>query len=123
MPFSKVGADRIKFSVVDEIVDKNDKEFLVEVKFSKAFFSRYSNDVKNGLVVDVLENPIITNREIEVLQYIAKGKNNSQIADYLHVSIHTAKVHVQNIFKKLSVDDRTAAVVVAIKLGLLDIFD
>lgn len=121
MPFSKIDTDNIKFSVVDEIIDKNGKEYYVEVKFSKAFFSRYSYEEKNDSVIDVLKNSLITNREIEVLKYIAKGKNNNQIAKYLNVSIHTAKVHVQNIFKKLSVDDRTAAVVAAIKLGLLNI--
>lgn len=121
MPFSKIGTNRIKFSVVDEIIDKNGREFLVEVKFAKAFFSRYSNDVKSGLIINLLDNPLITNREVEVLKYIAQGKNNNQIAKNLNVSVHTAKVHVQNIFKKLSVSDRTAAVVVAIKLGLLEI--
>ena len=121
MPFSKIAANRIKFSVVDKIVDKNGREFLVEVKFSKAFFSRYYTDVKNGLIINFSDNSLITQREVEVLKYIAQGKNNNQIAKNLNVSVHTTKVHVQNIFKKLSVSDRTAAVVVAIKLGLLDI--
>ncbi len=119
MPFSKLGINRIKFSVVEQIIDSKGKEFLVEVKFSKSFFSNYSNDVKDELIVNLLDSPIITSREIEVLKYIAQGKNNSEIAENLNVSIHTAKVHIQNIFKKLSVSDRTAAVVVALKLGLL----
>lgn len=121
MPFSKIRTNSIKFSVVDEILDKNGREFLLEVKFSKAFFSRYSKDVNSGLVINLSDNQLITHREIEVLKFMAQGKNNSQIAKCLNVSVHTAKVHVQNIFKKLSVSDRTAAVVVAIKLGLLDI--
>ena len=119
MPFSKLGINRIKFSVVEQIIDSKGKEFLVEVKFSKSFFSNYSNDVKDELIVNLLDSPIITSREIEVLKYIAQGKNNSEIAENLNVSIHTAKVHIQNIFKKLAVSDRTAAVVVALKLGLL----
>lgn len=121
MPISKIAANSIKFSVVDIIIDKDNKEYLVEVKFSKAFFSRYSDDVKKELVVNLFDNSLVTSREIEVLQCMAEGKDNNQIAKYLNVSVHTAKVHVQNIFKKLSVSDRTAAVVTAIKLGLLSI--
>ena len=121
MSFPKEATNHMKFSVVDKIVDKKGKEFLLEVKFSKEFFTRYSNNIKKDLCIVMFENPYITAREIQVLKYMAQGKHNSQIAKDLNVSVHTAKVHVQNILKKLSVFDRTAAVVSAIKLGLLDV--
>jgi DNA-binding NarL/FixJ family response regulator len=60
-------------------------------------------------------------REIEVLRLIAGGKSNKEIAALLFVSEGTAKTHVLNIHQKLGVTDRTEAVVVAIKRGILRI--
>jgi two-component system, NarL family, response regulator len=60
-------------------------------------------------------------REIEVLKLIASGKSNKEIAGELFVSEGTVKTHVINIHHKLGVDDRTEAVVVAIKRGILRI--
>jgi two-component system NarL family response regulator len=58
-------------------------------------------------------------REIEVLKLIAGGKSNKEIATALFVSEGTIKTHVLNIHHKLGVDDRTQAVVVAIRRGIL----
>jgi DNA-binding NarL/FixJ family response regulator len=58
-------------------------------------------------------------REVEVLKLIAAGKSNKEIADLLFVSEGTVKTHVLNIHQKLDVSDRTEAVVVAIKRGIL----
>jgi DNA-binding NarL/FixJ family response regulator len=60
-------------------------------------------------------------REVEVLKWIAAGKSNKEIAALLFVSEGTVKTHVLNIHHKLGVDDRTEAVVVAIRRGILRI--
>ena len=60
-------------------------------------------------------------REVEVLKLIASGKSNKEIAAQLFVSEGTVKTHVINIHHKLGVDDRTEAVVVAIRRGILRI--
>jgi NarL family two-component system response regulator LiaR len=60
----------------------------------------------------------LTPRELEVLQLIAKGQHNQQIADNLHVSLNTVKNHVRRVMNKLKVSDRTQAAVLAIELGL-----
>jgi DNA-binding NarL/FixJ family response regulator len=57
-------------------------------------------------------------RELEVLQLMAKGLHNQQIADTLHVSLNTVKNHVRRVMNKLKVSDRTQAAVLAIELGL-----
>ena len=62
----------------------------------------------------------ITPREAEVLQHLAQGRTNPQIAENLEVSRGTVKIHVQNIIAKLGVSDRTQAAVRAIELGLFD---
>jgi NarL family two-component system response regulator LiaR len=60
-------------------------------------------------------------RELEVLQLIAKGLHNQQIADNLHVSLNTVKTHVRRVMKKLKVSDRTQAAVLAVELGLREV--
>lgn len=60
-------------------------------------------------------------REMEVLQLLAKGLSNKEIAARLGLVVGTAKIHVANIFSKLGVSDRTQALVTAVKRGIIDI--
>ncbi|GAY76981.1 MULTISPECIES: response regulator transcription factor [Sporolactobacillus] len=55
----------------------------------------------------------LTNREMEVLLLMARGKSNQEIADELFIALKTVKVHVSNILSKLEVQDRTQAVIYA----------
>ncbi len=71
-----------------------------------------------GVHYDGLLEPL-TERELEVLQSIAYGKRNFEIADELYVSESTVKTHVHNIIQKLGVKDRTQAAVVAIRQGFV----
>jgi DNA-binding NarL/FixJ family response regulator len=57
----------------------------------------------------------LTDREIEVLQLMAYGRKNSEIADILYVSLGTVKTHVHRIIQKLGVEERTQAAVFAIR--------
>ncbi len=57
----------------------------------------------------------LTDREIEVIELIAEGMLNKQIAQKLFISEKTVKNHVSNIFKKLNVSDRTQAAIYALK--------
>ena len=61
----------------------------------------------------------LTNREIEVLQVVARGMRNKEIAAELKISEETVQGHVKNILAKLSVHDRTEAVAVAIRRGIV----
>jgi DNA-binding NarL/FixJ family response regulator len=61
----------------------------------------------------------LTPRELEVLQLLAQGKSNPQIAQELVISRLTAKTHVERIIRKLEVSDRTQAALRAIELGLV----
>ncbi len=62
---------------------------------------------------------LVSPRELEVLQLLAQGQTNREIARALIVSISTVKIHVEHILAKLGVCDRTQAAVRAIELGLL----
>jgi len=61
----------------------------------------------------------LTARELEVLRSLADGKRNKEIADVLRITEDTVKFHVKSILGKLGVNDRTHAVTVAIKRGIL----
>jgi DNA-binding NarL/FixJ family response regulator len=63
----------------------------------------------------------LSQREIEVLSLIAAGNSNKLIADQLAISEDTVKGHVKNILSKLGVNDRTHAVTVALKRGIIDL--
>lgn len=58
-------------------------------------------------------------KEMEVLQLIAEGQGNKEIAEALSVSVATIKLHVQEILSKLSASDRTQAAVKALRQGLI----
>lgn len=61
----------------------------------------------------------LTPREVDVLRLVAQGASNKQIANRLFVSEATVKSHLLHVFAKLGVDDRTAAVTVAVERGIL----
>jgi LuxR family maltose regulon positive regulatory protein len=61
----------------------------------------------------------LSERELEVLQLIAEGLNNPEIAARLFLSVHTVKTHIRNIYGKLNVHNRTQAIAQAKAFGLL----
>ena len=61
----------------------------------------------------------LTNREMQVLRHISMGLSNREIGKSLGISVETVKEHVQNILRKLDVNDRTQAAVWAVKRGLV----
>ncbi len=61
----------------------------------------------------------ISSRELEVLSLMAAGKRNKEIADELSIAEDTVKMHVRNILSKLQVSDRTEAVTIALRRGII----
>jgi DNA-binding NarL/FixJ family response regulator len=64
---------------------------------------------------------LISAREIEVLKCVARGESNNEIAVHLHIAETTVKAHMKNILLKLDAKDRTHAVMVALKRGILQV--
>ena len=60
-------------------------------------------------------------REVEVLEWVAKGASNKEIARHLHLSEATVKSHLLHIFTKLGVNDRTQAVTLAVQKGIIEL--
>jgi two-component system NarL family response regulator len=63
--------------------------------------------------------PVLTSREIQVLQLVSQGLRNKEIAAVLGISDETARVHVKNVLAKLKVNDRSAAVNVGVRRGII----
>ena len=86
-------------------------KFFPKPENSQIMTTIHTNDAKARL----------TERENEVLKLLVQGKSNTQIAQELIVSVHTAKAHVCSILQKLCVDDRVQAAVKAIKEGIVSV--
>jgi len=68
-----------------------------------------------------LGDEALTEREIEVLRHIAGGNRNRDIADRLFISEETVKVHIKHIMEKLGAADRTQAVAIAVRRGIIQL--
>ncbi len=74
---------------------------------------------------DIPEEPVqpLTPREMEILRYIAQGLSNKEIAHQLGISRQTVKNHMSSILRKLAVEDRTQAVMYAVRHGWIRVQD
>jgi DNA-binding NarL/FixJ family response regulator len=63
----------------------------------------------------------LSQREVDVLTWVAKGASNKEIARHLHVSEATVKTHLLHIFSKLNANDRTQAVTLAVQKGIIEL--
>ena len=63
----------------------------------------------------------LTQREVDVLQHVAGGNRNKDIAHQLAISEETVKVHIKHIMEKLGASDRTAAVTIAVRRGIIQL--
>ena len=68
-----------------------------------------------------LSDEALTPREVEVLRHIADGNRNKDIAERLFISEETVKVHVKHVMEKLGASDRTEAVAIAIRRGIIQL--
>jgi DNA-binding NarL/FixJ family response regulator len=68
-----------------------------------------------------LGDEALTPREIDVLRHIAGGNRNRDIADLLLISEETVKVHIRHIMEKLGASDRTQAVAIAVRRGIVEL--
>ena len=69
--------------------------------------------------ITAIETLGLSKREIEVLQLMAEGNSNQEIAAHLFVSLATIKTHISNLFEKMEVKRRTQAIEKAKRLALI----
>ena len=97
------------------------KQSGIETEFCSNLLTIFSNFSKRRLASETLMHTIdpLSNRELDVLQLIAKGMTNREIAGKLYLSANTIKSHSIKIYRKLNVNNRSQAVSKARMLGIL----
>jgi DNA-binding NarL/FixJ family response regulator len=85
-------------------------ETMCSSHIAHAMFARLSELAQSSHREHVCESMVLSARELEILQLVAAGQSNRQIADHLYLSLHTVKNHVHNILKKLRVQRRLEAI-------------
>jgi DNA-binding NarL/FixJ family response regulator len=96
------------------------KELLETIRAVHAGQRRIPPEVAAELADHTIDDALTT-REIDVLRLIAGGNSNKLIADQLSITEETVKGYVKNILSKLGASDRTHAVTIALKRGIIDL--
>ncbi len=90
-----------------------------EVALTRAIAARLLRELRHPGMPDTDGPEALTEREVDVLRLVAQGSSNPQIADELHITVNTVKVHLRNILSKLQLDNRTQAAAYAVQNGLV----
>lgn len=72
-------------------------------------------------LLERMASPKLSDRELEVLQLITTGKSTQAISKALHITERTVNFHINHILSKLGVEDRTQAVIVALRRGIVSL--
>lgn len=100
----------LKEAVYDELTSTIDAVYVGEKRVNTAIATK---------LVERISKPSLSNRELEVLELMAQGKSNAEIAEHLTLSHGTVKLHIHNILTKMNVADRSAAISTAIMKGII----
>jgi len=100
----------LKASLADHLIDAIQKVHKGDRPLSPEIQARLD---------DRAGRPSLTNREIQILEQVSNGYRNKEIAASLDIAEETVEVHLRNIFTKLDVHDRTAAVRIALRRGII----
>jgi DNA-binding NarL/FixJ family response regulator len=96
------------------------KELVEAVRQVDAGRKRIPHDVA-AQIAEHIADERLTEREVDVLQHVAGGNRNKDIAQQLSISEETVKVHLKHIMEKLGASDRTAAVAIAVRRGIIQL--
>jgi DNA-binding NarL/FixJ family response regulator len=96
------------------------KEMVDAIRQVHAGKKRIPHEVATQ-IAEHISDEALTEREIDVLQHVAGGNRNRDIAEQLFISEETVKVHVKHIMQKLGASDRTAAVAIGVRRGIIQL--
>jgi NarL family two-component system response regulator LiaR len=112
----------LKDSQPDELVDAIRQVHRGESSLSPVIARKLLQEIHSPLDRRLSEDPL-TDREVEILQHLAKGENNRRIAEVFVLSEATVRTHVSNILGKLHLASRTQAALYALKKGIASLDD
>jgi DNA-binding NarL/FixJ family response regulator len=96
------------------------KELIEAVRQVHAGRKKIPSEIAAQLAEHISDERL-TDREIDVLKHVAGGNRNRDVAELLAISEETVKVHVKHIMEKLGASDRTAAVSIAVRRGIIQL--
>jgi len=96
------------------------KELVEAIRQTHAGKKRIPAEVAAHLAEHIGDDPL-TAREVEVLKHLAGGNRNKDIGERLFISEETVKVHIKHIMEKLGANDRTQAVAIAVRRGIIQL--
>src|SRR3989454_898532 len=96
------------------------KELVDVIRQVHAGKKRIPTEIATHLA-EHLSDEVLTDREIDVLKHIAGGNRNRDIAERLFISEETVKVHIKHIMEKLGASDRTQAVAIGVRRGIIQL--
>jgi DNA-binding NarL/FixJ family response regulator len=99
----------------------NGGQSLISPSMASKLLDEFAAMIKKEEEKEQVPAPRLTPREMEVLEHVAQGMNNREIAKTLFISENTVKNHVRNILEKLHLHSRMEAVVYAVREKLLEI--
>ena len=111
-----------EMKVIEGIKSSLRGESPISMQIASILVKKLNNPGNNQLSDDVNTSSLkktLTNRETQILEILAKGLSNKEIANIFDLSVHTINVHVRNIYRKLQAANRTEAVFEAKAQGLL----
>jgi two-component system response regulator FimZ (fimbrial Z protein) len=107
---SKVGTEELA-SIIKEVLENNSSAFYITME--RGSISDLSSHEHRR------ENNVLSDKELEIIKYIAEGYSNKEVGKAANISEQTVKVHVHNIFEKLGARDRAQAVALCFRKKLV----
>ena len=109
--------DSAEYDLINAVRAVSDGKAFFSPAISKMLVEDYMRQMQERSVEDSYE--LLTTREREVLQLLAEGKNNKEVASLLNLSLYTVETHRSNIFQKLNLHSGAELILYAIRKGVI----
>ncbi|PYT14925.1 MAG: DNA-binding response regulator [Acidobacteria bacterium] len=109
--------DSAEYDLISAIKAVNEGKAFFSPAISKMLVEDYVRQMRERDVEDSYE--LLTTREREILQLLAEGKNNKEVASLLNLSLYTVETHRSNIFQKLNLHSSAELILYAIRKGVI----
>lgn len=109
--------DSAEYDLINAIRAVNEGKAFFSPAISKMLVEDYMRQMREREVEDSYE--LLTTREREILQLLAEGKNNKEVATVLNLSLYTVETHRSNIFQKLNLHSSAELILYAVRKGVI----
>jgi DNA-binding NarL/FixJ family response regulator len=109
--------DSAEYDLIHAVTAVSEGKAFFSPAISKMLVEDYVRQMRERAVEDSYE--LLTTREREVLQLLAEGKNNKDVANLLNLSLYTVETHRSNIFQKLNLHSSAELILYAIRKGVI----